>query len=92
MQSCFYRDYTFPPHCFAIPDPYFISPVSCFDEKLAEDRRVNRLEDSYMLWKSVCACKLLARTQLVLCKHACLVWVWSADSTLFFLLRILLFN
>ncbi|KAJ7058012.1 guanine nucleotide binding protein, alpha subunit [Mycena amicta] len=47
------------------------SPVSCFDEKLAEDRRVNRLEDSYMLWKSVCSCKLLARTQLVLFLNKC---------------------
>jgi hypothetical protein len=42
--------------------------VSPFDEKLAEDRRVNRLEDSYLLWKSVCSCKLLSRTQIVLCE------------------------
>lgn len=42
--------------------------VSPFDEKLAEDRHVNRLEDSYLLWKSVCSCKLLARTQVILCK------------------------
>ena len=42
--------------------------VSPFDEKLAEDKRVNRLEDSYLLWRSVCANKLLARTQLILCK------------------------
>ncbi|KAJ7835955.1 guanine nucleotide binding protein, alpha subunit [Mycena olivaceomarginata] len=49
----------------------FLAPVSCFDEKLAEDRHVNRLEDSYMLWKSVCACKLLARTQLVLFLNKC---------------------
>ncbi|KAJ7080029.1 guanine nucleotide binding protein, alpha subunit [Mycena belliarum] len=49
----------------------FLAPVSCFDEKLAEDKRVNRLEDTYMLWKSVCACKLLARTQLVLFLNKC---------------------
>nr|GAT45923.1 predicted protein [Mycena chlorophos] len=49
----------------------FLAPVSCFDEKLAEDKRVNRLEDSYMLWKSVCSCKLLARTQLVLFLNKC---------------------
>ncbi|CAK5271364.1 unnamed protein product [Mycena citricolor] len=49
----------------------FLAPVSCFDEKLAEDRRVNRLEDSYMLWKSVCACKMLARTQLILFLNKC---------------------
>ncbi|KAK0200793.1 guanine nucleotide binding protein, alpha subunit [Desarmillaria ectypa] len=45
--------------------------VSCFDEKLAEDRRVNRLEDSYMLWKSVCSCKLLSRTQIILFLNKC---------------------
>lgn len=44
--------------------------VSPFDEKLSEDRRVNRLEDSYLLWKSVCSCKLLARTQIILCKFS----------------------
>lgn len=44
---------------------YLVSP---FDEKLAEDRRVNRLEDSYLLWRSVVSCKLLARTQIILCK------------------------
>lgn len=42
--------------------------VSPFDEKLAEDKRVNRLEDSYLLWRSVCANKLLSRTQLILCE------------------------
>lgn len=54
--------------------PYLLIPrlngyaVSPFDEKLAEDKRINRLEDSYLLWRSVCANKLLARTQLILCK------------------------
>ncbi|KAK0193114.1 guanine nucleotide binding protein, alpha subunit [Armillaria mellea] len=49
----------------------FLAPISCFDEKLAEDRRVNRLEDSYMLWKSVCACKYLRRTQIILFLNKC---------------------
>lgn len=44
----------------------FLAPISCFDEKLAEDRRVNRLEDSYALWKMICSSKLLARTQIIL--------------------------
>jgi hypothetical protein len=44
----------------------FLAPISCFDEKLAEDRRVNRLEDSFLLWKAVCGNKLLAKTQLIL--------------------------
>lgn len=46
-----------------------LSLVSPFDEKLAEDRRVNRLEDSYLLWRSVCSCKLLSRTQIILCAY-----------------------
>ncbi|KAJ3501290.1 hypothetical protein NLJ89_g9406 [Agrocybe chaxingu] len=49
----------------------FLAPISPFDEKLAEDRRVNRLEDSYLLWRSVCACKLLARTQIILFLNKC---------------------
>ncbi len=42
--------------------------VSPFDEKLAEDKTVNRLQDSYLLWRSVCANKLLSRTQLIVCE------------------------
>ncbi|TFK29138.1 G-alpha-domain-containing protein [Coprinopsis marcescibilis] len=49
----------------------FLAPISPFDEKLAEDKRVNRLEDSYLLWRSVCSCKLLSRTQLILFLNKC---------------------
>ncbi|KAF8628588.1 hypothetical protein AX17_005983 [Amanita inopinata Kibby_2008] len=49
----------------------FLAPISPFDEKLSEDKRVNRLEDSYLLWRSVCANKLLARTQLILFLNKC---------------------
>lgn len=49
----------------------FLAPISCFDEKLAEDRRVNRLEDSYLLWRSVVACKLLSKTQVILFLNKC---------------------
>ncbi|KAH9837774.1 G-alpha-domain-containing protein [Rhodofomes roseus] len=44
----------------------FLAPISCFDERLAEDRKVNRLEDSYMLWRLVCSSKLLQNTQMIL--------------------------
>ncbi|PCH44626.1 G-alpha-domain-containing protein [Wolfiporia cocos MD-104 SS10] len=44
----------------------FLAPVSCFDELLAEDRRVNRLEDSFILWKSIVQSKLLAKCIIVL--------------------------
>lgn len=49
----------------------FLALKSCFDEKLAEDRRVNRLEDSFLLWKAICQNGLLARTQLVLFLNKC---------------------
>ena len=49
----------------------FLAPISCFDEKLAEDRRVNRLEDSFLLWKAVCPNRLLSKTMLVLFLNKC---------------------
>ncbi|KAG8761094.1 hypothetical protein FRC14_007875 [Serendipita sp. 396] len=44
----------------------FLAPLSSFDQKLAEDRSVNRLEDSLLLWKSVCANRLLASVDFIL--------------------------
>ena len=43
----------------------FLAPISCFDELLAEDRRVNRLEDSFLLWKGIVQSKLLAKCLIV---------------------------
>ena len=53
----------------------FLAPISVFDEKLFEDGRVNRLQDSYELWKQVTSNKILAYTQIVLFlnKHDLLV-------------------
>lgn len=42
----------------------FLAPISAFDEKLAENPRVNRLEDSFLLWKAVVGNKLLSKTQV----------------------------
>ncbi|KZT07849.1 G-alpha-domain-containing protein [Laetiporus sulphureus 93-53] len=44
----------------------FLAPISCFDETLAEDKRVNRLEDSFILWKSIVSSKLLAKCIIIL--------------------------
>lgn len=44
----------------------FLAPLSVFDEKLLEDTRINRLQDSYELWKQVTSNKVLAHTQIVL--------------------------
>jgi len=49
----------------------FLAPISCFDETLMEDRKVNRLEDSYLLWRTVCSSKLLAKTQIILFLNKC---------------------
>jgi len=44
----------------------FLAPVSCFDQRLAEDPKVNRLEDSLLIWKHVCTSRLLENIQLIL--------------------------
>ncbi|KIY47327.1 G-alpha-domain-containing protein [Fistulina hepatica ATCC 64428] len=49
----------------------FLAPISGFDQVLAEDRNVNRLEDSVLLWKAVCLNKLLANVDLVLFLNKC---------------------
>jgi guanine nucleotide-binding protein subunit alpha len=49
----------------------FLAPISCFDQVLAEDPEVGRLEDSYMLWKSICSNRLLFATNLVLFLNKC---------------------
>ncbi|KAK7002474.1 guanine nucleotide binding protein, alpha subunit [Favolaschia claudopus] len=43
----------------------FLTPLS-FYEVLEEDTRVNRLEDSVILWKDICANTLLQNCQLIL--------------------------
>jgi hypothetical protein len=48
-----------------------VSPVSVFDQWLEEDPTVNRLEDSIILWTSICSSKLLANTQLILFLNKC---------------------
>ncbi|KAK7685083.1 hypothetical protein QCA50_011920 [Cerrena zonata] len=44
----------------------FLAPINCFDEQLAEDDRINRLQDSMILWKSIVSSKLLVGTSIVL--------------------------
>jgi hypothetical protein len=48
-----------------------VSPVSVFDQQLEEDPRVNRLDDSIILWAAICTSRLLARTQLILFLNKC---------------------
>ncbi|KAI0341384.1 G-alpha-domain-containing protein [Trametopsis cervina] len=49
----------------------FLAPISAFDQTLVEDKSVNRLEDSVMLWKAVCSNKLLAKVELILFMNKC---------------------
>ncbi|KAH8097053.1 G-alpha-domain-containing protein [Cristinia sonorae] len=44
----------------------FLAAISAFDQALAEDPGVNRLEDSVLLWKSICSNPLLSQTNIVL--------------------------
>ncbi|KAF8886733.1 guanine nucleotide binding protein, alpha subunit [Infundibulicybe gibba] len=48
-----------------------IFPISCFDERLLEDPRVNRLEDSLLLWRAVCSSKLLSQATMILFLNKC---------------------
>ncbi|PPQ78035.1 hypothetical protein CVT25_015580 [Psilocybe cyanescens] len=49
----------------------FLAPISVFDQVLAEDPHVNRLEDSLLLWKAVVSNKLLANVNIVLFLNKC---------------------
>ncbi|TFK67591.1 G-alpha-domain-containing protein [Pluteus cervinus] len=44
----------------------FLAPISCFDQVLEEDPKVNRLEDSFNLWSSIVQNPLLRQTNLIL--------------------------
>ncbi|KAH9923126.1 G-alpha-domain-containing protein [Epithele typhae] len=49
----------------------FLAPISVFDQTLAEDPSVNRLHDSFTLWKYVIENKLLAHVNIVLFLNKC---------------------
>ncbi|KAI0043782.1 G-alpha-domain-containing protein [Auriscalpium vulgare] len=49
----------------------FLAPISAFDQVLTEDSRVNRLEDSLLLWRTVVGNKLLANAAIVLFLNKC---------------------
>ncbi|KAI0746950.1 guanine nucleotide binding protein, alpha subunit [Daedaleopsis nitida] len=44
----------------------FLCSTAGFNEVLIEDRSVNRLLDSFTLWKTVCSSRLLGNTQFIL--------------------------
>ena len=50
---------------------FSVSPLSVFDQWLNEQPRVNCLEDSLLLWGSICSSGLLMKTQLILFLNKC---------------------
>ncbi|KAF8170297.1 guanine nucleotide binding protein, alpha subunit [Mycena galopus ATCC 62051] len=58
----------------------FLAPLSCFDQVLAEDETVNRLEDSILLWKTIVSSPLLKNTSLILFLNKCDILKAKLDS------------
>ena len=50
---------TWIPYFDSVDAIIFLAPISAFNQVLTESPRVNRLEDSVLLWKSICSNKLL---------------------------------
>lgn len=44
----------------------FLAPISAFDQRLEEDTKVYRIEDSMLLWREICRNKLLFKVHLIL--------------------------
>ena len=42
-----------------------LAPISCFNDFLVEDRRMNLLKDSFLLWNGIVQSKLLAKCIIV---------------------------
>ncbi|KAJ7028973.1 G-protein alpha subunit [Mycena alexandri] len=59
------------PYFDAVNAIIFLAPISCFDERLAEDPSVNRLEDTLLLWKAIVSSPLLGKVSLVVFLNKC---------------------
>jgi len=44
----------------------FLAPISCFDQVLDEEPKINRLQDSVALWTDICQNELLQHTNLII--------------------------
>jgi len=49
----------------------FLAPISAFDQVLTEDPRINRLEDSLLLWRGIVSNKLLEGVPIVIFLNKC---------------------
>ena len=43
----------------------FLMPLSCFNERMPENRRMSQLEDSINIWKKIVESKLLQNSTLI---------------------------
>ncbi|KAJ7894161.1 guanine nucleotide-binding protein alpha subunit [Mycena olivaceomarginata] len=59
------------PYFDAVNAIIFLAPISCFDERLAEDPSVNRLEDTLLLWRAIVSSTLLKNTTLIVFLNKC---------------------
>jgi hypothetical protein len=57
---------TWQPYFSHVDAIIFLAPISAFDQPLVEDHRVNRLEDSLLLFKSICRSELLKDVNIIL--------------------------
>ena len=71
LSVCLLRAATWVPFFDDVDAIIFLAPISAFDQVLSEEERVNRLEDSVLLWKAICSNKLLANVDLVLSLNKC---------------------
>ncbi|EIW87241.1 G-alpha-domain-containing protein [Coniophora puteana RWD-64-598 SS2] len=66
-----YQRQTWTPYFDDVNAIIFLAPISAFDQVLAEDPKVNRLQDSLLLWKEVVSNKLLANVNIILFLNKC---------------------
>ncbi|CAE6504708.1 unnamed protein product [Rhizoctonia solani] len=66
-----YQRAAWAPHFDDVNCIIFLAPISAFDQVLAEDPSVNRLEDSLTMWRDLCKNKILAGASIVLFLNKC---------------------
>ncbi|KAJ1309615.1 hypothetical protein OPQ81_006386 [Rhizoctonia solani] len=66
-----YQRAAWAPHFDDVNCIIFLAPISAFDQFLAEDPSVNRLEDSLAMWRDLCKNKILAGASIVLFLDKC---------------------
>ncbi|CAE6435387.1 unnamed protein product [Rhizoctonia solani] len=66
-----YQRAAWAPHFDDVNCIIFLAPISAFDQVLAEDPTVNRIEDSLAMWRDLCSNKILAGASIVLFLNKC---------------------